>query len=121
MAVSPGSALSLNQISLRRRWGVLRSDSLMVTFYGTTRVEVESTSDFNPAKIKPGPIMLFPSDSIARKRRKLVQQIRRGSLTAEQAFRQALAFDPFDSLAMTTVGLSCEARGDHEEARRYFW
>jgi len=51
--------------------------------------------------------MLFLPDSIARKRRKLVQQIRRGTLTPEQAFRRALEFDPFDSLAMTTVGLGC--------------
>src|SRR6266481_3785251 len=65
--------------------------------------------------------MLFLSESIARKRRKLIQQVKRGTLTIEEAFRRALAFDPFDSLAMATVGLSYEARGDHEEARRYFW
>src|SRR5436189_4343191 len=36
MAVSPGSAVSLNQISLRRRLGAFGSDSLMITFYGNT-------------------------------------------------------------------------------------
>src|SRR6266481_7872066 len=60
MAVSPGSALSLNQISLRRRWVVLGSDSLMVTSYGNMRVEVLSTSDFNPAKIKSGRSHVIP-------------------------------------------------------------
>src|SRR5260370_15025373 len=43
MAVSPGSALSLNQISLRSRLGGFCPDSLMVSFYGNTRLGVESS------------------------------------------------------------------------------
>src|SRR5260370_36432992 len=85
------------------------------------RVEVESTSDFNPAKIKSGPSMLFVSDSIARKRRKLAQQVRRGTLTAEQAFLRGLELDAFDSIALVAAGIGCEQRGDGEQARRYFW
>ena len=65
--------------------------------------------------------MLFVSDSIARKRRKLAQQVRRGTLTAEQAFLRGLELDAFDSIALVAAGIGCEQRGDGEQARRYFW
>src|SRR5438445_3886284 len=54
MAVSPGSAVSLNHISLRRRLGFFGSDSLM-TSYGNTRAVGESTTGTQPATIFSSP------------------------------------------------------------------
>jgi len=65
--------------------------------------------------------MLFISDTIVRKLRKLDQQLRRGSLTHEQVALRILEYDPYDFRALATMGIGYAHRGDQEQARRYYW
>src|SRR5712692_3019182 len=102
MAVSPGSAVSLNQISLRRRLGGFESDSLMVIHYGNMGAGKESRGRISrmartpPARRKAaseetkikGDDMLFLTPSLMEKRSKLFRQVERGALTAAQGFRR---------------------------------
>ena len=47
--------------------------------------------------------MLFIPDSIIKARQALFAQMEAGSLTREQAFRQALELDPFDVVALIVL------------------
>src|SRR3954468_707294 len=65
--------------------------------------------------------MLFLSDSILRKRRKFVQQVKRGTLTPEQVAMRVLEIEPFDHTALVSMGIACDDRGDDEQARAFYW
>lgn len=67
------------------------------------------------------PAMLFLTQDVADRRRQLVEQIRRGTLTAEEAFRRGLELDPFDHMALLGVAHECDQQGKLEEARHFYW
>ena len=65
--------------------------------------------------------MLFTPDSIIKARRALFAQMEAGTLTREQAFRQALELDPFDAVALAAVGEERYEAGDLAGAAEYCW
>jgi len=65
--------------------------------------------------------MLFATDSIIKARQALYEQVEAGTLTREQAFRQALQLDPFDAVALIVVAEERFEAGDLAAAAEYYW
>ena len=65
--------------------------------------------------------MLFTPDSIVKARQALFAQMEAGTLTREQAFRQALELDPFDVVSLIVLGQERYAAGDLAGAAEYCW
>jgi len=65
--------------------------------------------------------MLFAPDPIIKARRALFAQMEAGTLTREQAFRQALELDPFDVVSLIVIGEERYAAGDLAGAAEYCW
>lgn len=65
--------------------------------------------------------MIIISPSVDAVRRKLLDQVEAGTLTEEEACRQALELDPCDGVALLGLAAVLRQAGDLEEAERYGW
>jgi hypothetical protein len=63
-------------------------------------------------------MIVFPSESLFELRRGLAGRVKSGELSRADAFRQALARDPYDPTALLFLGVDAEKAGDLAEAER---
>jgi tetratricopeptide (TPR) repeat protein len=65
--------------------------------------------------------MIILPTSVLDARRRLLEQIDDETITEEQAFEQALALDPYDSVARLALGNARRQAGDLTAAEQYYW
>src|SRR5689334_24003281 len=65
--------------------------------------------------------MIFPTDDVLQLRGALEDRVANGELSEAEAYREALAADPFDPRALRLLALLAEDRGDFATADQLAW